>query len=89
MQKHPGYKILFRCDPHMAQQFLTSVPAWCDRMMVPVTLVGSKKVKHEVEIEFETRWDATPAAVDAVKQRLTASKPIRNVRIVPPAVKPK
>lgn len=89
MQKHPGYKILFRCDPHLAQQFLNLVPAWCDRMMVPVTLVGSKKTKHEVEIEFETRWNATPTSVDVVKQRLTASKPIRNVRIVPPAVKPK
>mgnify|MGYP000288898818 CR=1 FL=1 len=89
MQKHPGYKILFRCDPHLAQQFIASVPVWCTRMTVEVKLVSTKRIKHEVEVEFETRWDANEHSLEAIKQRLTATKPIRNVRIVPPAVKPK
>ena len=89
MQKHPGYQLMFRCDPHLAQQFLQTVPTWCTRMMVEVELLSTKRIKHEVEIVFETRWDANEHSLEAIKQRLTATKPIRNVRIVPPAVKPK
>lgn len=86
---HPGHKIMFRCDPHLHHQLLATIPQWCSKLMVEVEFVSVKRIKHEVEIVYETRWDATSESLEAVKQRLTAAKTTRNVRIVAPTVTPK
>lgn len=89
MKKHPGYQLILRCDPHMVHHLIQTIPVWCDRMKVDVKHKSTNKIKMEMELIFETRWDISEQALNAVHARLSDTKTVRNVRIIPPAVEPK
>mgnify|MGYP001576419241 CR=1 FL=1 len=89
MNKHPGFKVLLRCDPHLAPHYMDSIPSWFTKMSIEVVSIDCKKIKHEVEIEIETRWDANRFNLGVVFQRLQSTKALRNVRLVDPPYTPK
>ena len=84
MKRNPGYQIMFRCDPHMVDHFSSTIPTWCIKLNVHADIISCKKIRNEVEIVMETRWDISQTALQVLKQRLDATRMIRNVRIVAP-----
>lgn len=89
MKKHPGFKVLLRCDPHLAPHHMEAIPTWFTKMSIVVESIECKKIKHEVEIEIETRWDANKLNLDVIVERLRSTKSLRNIRLVDPIYKPK